>query len=203
MNCTKVGSAMLAASLLSNAIATDARAEQVTVAFQAEVTQVLDSQGFLAGRVNVGDIVDGQYTYDTGTPDASSDPTTGSFTHPAPHGMAMVINDLGFQSQPGYGYRMTTFDVGTPGKHDVLTLSSFKNTFDVAVPNATSSYMELRFEDADGTALATDAAPASGPLLPGWPFTRIFLSSNRMGTSPAKFQVQGRVTYVETLAPGP
>jgi len=47
-----------------------ANAKLITIEIEAEVDFVDDDLGVLEGKINVGDIISGWYTYDTSTPDS-------------------------------------------------------------------------------------------------------------------------------------
>ena len=190
-------------ALLACGVAVPAQATQVTVAFRAEVTNVVDTFGVVAGRIHVGDIVEGEYTYDADAPDSDPTASGGRYKQPAPYSMGVIINSMTFQSVPAGGYDISTYDNNFPGKHDFLRVTSNNNLFELAVPGETVNSMGLEFQDDDGLALASDAAPTHGPVLEDWPLTRRFyLSSARAGVFPVvRFQVEGRVISAETLPP--
>lgn len=94
--------ALLLSGLLMSALASGpAAAESVRVRLTARVSQVDDPSDALAGRIVVGQRVNGLYVYNTNTPNQSPDPANSGVYHPyANEGrVRFAVASLVFESQ--------------------------------------------------------------------------------------------------------
>ena len=78
-----------------------AKAELVTIKIEAVVDDVVEAGDYLNGRIKVGDLIRGAYTYDTDTPDSSPLPDGARYEHFAyPCGISLSVGGLDFMTDP-------------------------------------------------------------------------------------------------------
>jgi len=108
-----------------------ANAKLITIEIEAEVDFVDDDLGVLEGKINVGDIISGWYTYDTSTPDSvPSYPNVGRYEHHTPPcGISLTVGGFDFKTDPanidflaGIGN-----DITSGGLHDSYWIYSYNN----------------------------------------------------------------------------
>ena len=186
---------LAAVPLLACALSMEARAEQVTVLFKAQVTGIEDFWSVIAGRIKVGDMIDGTYVYDTGTPDANPLPTSGLYVPQATHhGLSVLVNDFLFTSNPAnLVFTVETRDVAFDFPSDLLQLRSTKNLFQLTVPGETYNSIGLFLKDDLGAALQSDALPNAAPVLSQWTSAQVFLSS---ASAESKFNIDAEVIEI-------
>lgn len=201
MNKNKNWLAPLAAALLACVASTAANAEQVTVAIRANVTSVDDYSGILSGRIQVGDVIDGYYVYDTATPDSNSSTIGGTYWHHSTqHGMALEINGLLFASDPGDVQFVVEVQDNVVGKkYEQYALKSNKNIFDMSAPDGDSpvtNTLSWNLAAFTGAALSSDQLPGSSPVLADWLSNSLSIYSSGNGR---KYLVTAKVTSAEVV----
>ena len=73
----------------------------ITIGIEAVVDDVHDVDNYLDGRINVGDLITGSYTYDTDTPDSNPSAKVGDYEHYAhPSGFSLSVGELDFKTDP-------------------------------------------------------------------------------------------------------
>ena len=166
---------------------------QITVGITAEVTEVADGNCILEGKVTVGDIIEGTYTYDTSVPGKypyhhSGLPNEYEFSS-APHGITLQISGLVFQTDPNDVEFVVEFmndAMGVAHDWDRFTLLSHRNIMfidDLLYDGASVDRISIKLEDKISkgdpyhplTALLTEALPATAPVLADWPIREIEL----------------------------
>ena len=165
---TKASESLLAALVLA-ACAASAPAEIVRIGLTAEVTSVEDSHGLLEGRINVGDVVTGCYTYESETPDIYPAETRhGQYEFSgASCGVRLNTGGLIFQTDPAsmIFYILLGNDLGA----DLYYLYT---SSPVAIGNGADTFSVMwRLLDFSCTALSSDALPTTPPVLEDWPNT--------------------------------
>ncbi|MBN1846853.1 MAG: PEP-CTERM sorting domain-containing protein [Sedimentisphaerales bacterium] len=144
------------------------RASLIEIAITAEITYVDDSGNLLGGNVNVGDMIYGQYIYDSEATDSEPFvPYHGSYNFfQPPNGIALEINNLHFITDPSN----MDFHIGVinnqPGACDAYTVISKNNLplFD----NIPVSLISWSLQDYSMSALSDIDLPATAPVLSDW-----------------------------------
>jgi len=145
------------------------RAEIVTIQLTAEVTYLDDLGDLLEGKVHVGDIITGSYSYDSDTPDSSPSSSLGTYRHyTPPYGINLSIGGFVFQTDPDNVNFVLQVSDGYIGG-DSYTIRSDNNL-------PLSNWVEVdhiwwQLDDYSGTALSSDALPITPPVLTDWPNT--------------------------------
>jgi hypothetical protein len=143
-----------------------AQAELITIEITAEVDSVLDGGGrLLEGRINIGDIITGTYTYDSDTQDSNPSSTVGSYWHYAPPaGISLTVGGFEFQTDPA-NLRFLV-GIGNDSTSDSYILGSNSN---LPLSNGTLvSFIVWQLVDPTATALSSDALPTTPPILGQW-----------------------------------
>src|SRR3990172_1989080 len=98
---TRIISIMAACFCAMSFCATPAKAALITIAIEAVVDGAHDPDNYLEGRINIGDLITGTYTYDTDTPDSSSSANVGRYEHYSyPSGFSLTVAGLHFVTDP-------------------------------------------------------------------------------------------------------
>jgi hypothetical protein len=149
--------------------ATSSLANIVTVNFSAEVTYVNTGSGLSPDQIGAADVITGSYSYDTDAPDLNLLPTIGDYRYCSPPcGITFSVGDLVFQSDPrNLDFRIQVFNnyLG----YDRYCLTSYNN-----VPLSEQLHptcISCILQDTSGTALLSDALPATPPVLNDWQST--------------------------------
>ncbi len=193
---TKARQSIIAALVLA-ACAAAAPAEIVRIGLTAEVTYMEDWHGLLEGRINVGDLITGYYTYDSETPDIGPEtPVYGRYEYSSPpYGIKLTAGGFVFETDPErtkFSILIRNDKVGQDG----YSLDSWYNLpLDNGVKLAS---IDWQLDDFSGTAISIDALPTTPPVLEDWPDTWVGLSVKggdgiRGG---AQFSIRSTVTSV-------
>ena len=150
------------------------RAELITIHLTAEVIYVDDLAGLLEGKVNVGDIITGSYSYDSDTPDSSPSSSLGTYWHyTPPYGINLSIGGFVFQTDPDNVNFLLQVDDGYIGGDGYL-IRSYNN---LPLTNWVEvDHISWQLNDYSGTALSSDALPITPPVLTDWPDTGYHLT---------------------------
>ena len=135
------GFAAAAAVWLSSSVGT-CHAWLITVGIAADVTEMDDRSGLLQGKVSIGAIIEGTYTYDTSAPDTRDAPNIGEYRFSCtPCGIALQVGGFVFKTDPNsVDFIVTTVNDG-PGivdTYDRFRLDSSQNVgldHDISVRN--------------------------------------------------------------------
>lgn len=166
---------------------------QITVGIIAEVTEVAGYE-ILEGKVKVGDIIEGTYTYDTSAP--GKYPSTSGMSNEyefssAPCGILLKVGGLVFQTDPNdveFIVKLMNDALGVAHDWDRFTLRSRRNIMfidDIIYEDISMDSISIYLEDSllssygfyhPLTALLTTALPASAPVLADWSKREIELS---------------------------
>jgi hypothetical protein len=75
------------------------RAELITIYLTAEATYVDDPADLLEGKVSIGNIITGSYSYDSDTLDTNPLDTVGDYWHyTSPYGITLAVGEFVFQT---------------------------------------------------------------------------------------------------------
>jgi hypothetical protein len=144
-------------------------AKLVQIGLTADVTSVTDFGGLLGGRINVGDTITGHYTFDSDTPDTdwnggSASDMVGRYWHRTPpYGISLNAGGFVFQTDPDN----VNFLIEIVNDYrDNYGLISDRNAplYDNVIVNC----IWVQLDDYPGTALLSDALPATPPVLEDW-----------------------------------
>ncbi|MGA1840274.1 MAG: hypothetical protein ACMUIU_06570 [bacterium] len=143
-------------------------AESITINITAEVAYVDDWGNTLGGVVEVGDIITGEYTYESTTPDTNPLPTVGDYWHTtSPYGISLEVNGLVFETD----HSDVEFIVEICNNHGTLQddnylLRSYNN---LQLPGGIIvEHIAWQLDDPTGTALSSEALPIDPPILEDW-----------------------------------
>jgi len=166
-----------------------AEAALITIEITAEVDSVLDGAGLLEGRINVGDIITGTYTYDSDTPDSSFEATIGHYWHSAsPCGISLTVGGFDFRTNPDEVLFLMSILNNTRLGTDVYVVSSYHN---LRLSNGVFiEYISWLLEDPTATALSSDALPTTPPVLDDWQLNYLRFGDLR----PGYFGIEAHVT---------
>jgi len=158
---------------------TTAKAALIPIKITAEVTSVVDTDGFLEDRVNIGDIITGVYIYDLSTPDSNPSQYRGRYDHHAPpYGITLTVGGFVFMTDPGnvdFVVEIENDIFAVAKSYDAYRLESENNLplFD-GVPIKSISLLLI---DPPMEALSSDVLPATAPVLSDWESKRISINS--------------------------
>lgn len=150
-----------------------AKASLVTIQITAEVYGVGDSRGYLEGKINAGDIIEGTYTYDSSAQDLNTWATQGAYEYSTPpNGIFLSVNGFQFQTDP----KSVNFiiDIGNDySRGDSFFLLSYNN---LALPSGIIvSTISWELDDYTGTALSSDSLPTTAPILDDWQLNKLII----------------------------
>ncbi len=181
-------------------------AQFVTVGFSAEVYVIADngpSAGYLEGKVNLGDIITGTYTYDFSVVDSDPSPVFGIYANTnLSCGIFASVNGLDFRTDSTNANFLMTIINDNDGINnnyysgDGYCIESFNN---LPLSNGSSvDRISWILDDPDGTALLNDFLPLTPPVLENWRSKYgLFIQGEDEG-----FRIEAQVITV-TLIPEP
>lgn len=142
--------------------------ETITINLTAEIVGIDDRDGLLEGRISVGDIITGSYTYDSDTPDTNPLSEVGDYWHASsPYGVILTTGEFVFQTDPenvnfvlevGNNHLYSSWDHYLFRSYNNLALSN-----DVVV-----DLIDWQLYDDSGSVLSSDALPTIPPDLEHW-----------------------------------
>jgi len=176
--------------------ATDADARPRCFVLRAQVSLVEDDGGVLAGAVQVGDVIDARYVYESSTPDTNALSTIGDYWHTAgPFGITVTAGGHVFRTDPdNVSFLVEIANDHPSSTRDNYLLISYNNVFDVGSSSETMIYWQL--DDPTHSALSSQALPRRAPVLANW--QSIFGLNIEDNSSPNGFLIRSHVTSVES-----
>jgi len=152
--------------------AAPAKGTLITIAIQAVVDGVNDPDNDLEGRIHIGDLITGTYTYDTDSPDmdwlwgSESDIVARYHYFNPPYGISLSVGGLDFKTDPDrtnfviqivndYLYSIDTYSVTSYGN---LPLSN----------GAIVDTISWGLRDDSGSAISSTELLPTGPVLSDW-----------------------------------
>lgn len=151
-----------------------ANASEVSIRITAVVHDVYDTGNFLNGTINPGDTIVGHYVYDVNTPNTGSMPSVGDYWHTQPgQGMCLMVNGLRFRSDeqaPNFLIELVNNHGFRPS--DNYVLHSYRNTFDLSVPDEpwrpAENHISWQLDDPSALALNNVLLTGAPPVLSDW-----------------------------------
>ena len=146
---------------------TPGQATLITIEIEAVVDSVSDEGNYLEGKIKVGDIITGFYSYDSSTPDTNPSPTVGHYWHyDTPAGISLTVRGWNFQTDPANVEFLIGVGNDGPSGNDLYWLASYNNA---SLDNgALVDSIWWQLNDNTGSALSSDALPTTFPFLGDW-----------------------------------
>lgn len=174
----------------------------VTINFEALVSY-FSSENILNLPVQVGDVIQGAYTFDSTMFDDSDSDTYGYYLFGSPYGMEVSVKNIEFKTLYRYinggDFRIDVIN-DHPSGGDILTITSFWNSATNYVPPAPGNYwMSLQFQDMALSALDNDELRnAASPNLGQWEKMDLVITYNDNGNSYQEhsFNIRASVTNI-------
>ncbi|MHC4084688.1 MAG: PEP-CTERM sorting domain-containing protein [Planctomycetota bacterium] len=166
------------------------RAELIAIDLTAEVIYISDLADLLEGKVHVGDIITGSYSYDSDTPDSSPSSSLGTYRHyTPPYGINLSVGGFVFQTDPdNVDFILQVSNNNIPSWVDNYVLRSYHN---LPLSNWVEvDHISWQLNDYSGAALSSDALPIIPPVLGDWENNYLLISLGYLGES----GIQARVT---------
>lgn len=192
----KQAALLISGLLLSAFVSGPAAAEVVRVGVTARVSQVSDSSNALAGKVVVGQRLDGLYVYDTNTPNVSPYPNVGDYRPYAGEGrVRFAVGSMVFESkQPtqGIGIQVRQQDGGITGRFNIISPDNRPLADGTVV-----QHLQLLL-DGQGNVTQSKALPNVAPVLQQY-FTKQVVIAAR---APAGFyMITAQIETAELVVP--
>jgi len=171
----------------------------ITIEIEAVVDDVHDDDNYLEGLVNIGDLITGTYTYDTGTADSSASSNIGRYRHVTyPCGFSLNVGGFDFMTNPVSPNFVV--EIGNNASYDDFYIAD--SLSNAALSNGTN-LNTIRFvlgDDSENAISAVDL-PATAPVLADWPTNYLSIGGgpgDRVG-----FSFRGHVTSAVVAIPEP
>jgi hypothetical protein len=166
-----------------------ADAAMITIEIEAVVSYVEDTGNYLEGKIGLGSIITGYYTYESTTQDSSpADPVQGNYWHYSPPaGIYLSVGGFNFQTDPTNVEFQVFIRNNNQSGDDVYGVGSSNN---LALVNGTivnTIYWQLN--DHTASALLSDALPTTPPVLTKWQSNHLRLEGQGLN-----FLVDAQVT---------
>ncbi len=169
------------AILLIMHLASIVHAVPVIIGIEAKVLTVDDSQGLLLGKIEPGDLVTGQYVFDSEAPDTdyvhgSASDTVGRYRYySGNYGFTLASGGLIFRSDPdNLDFLIEIVNDHGAIPRDNYNVRSYEN-LDL-YPGVTVSHIHWQLDDDSAAALDSDALLLTAPVLADWPDTWVHLT---------------------------
>jgi len=176
--------------------------EIIMIGLTGEIDYVSDYEGLLQGRLNVGDIITGSYTYDSDTLDTHPGPEDiGHYWHYSPpYGIRLTAGGFVFQTDPDNVEFVIA--IGNDYYGDDYLVRSYNNL--PIDDDLVIDHIAWHLDDNSGTALSTDALPTTPPVLEDYPDTWFGLVIEGCKFRPGPhmcddFYIRANVTSVEII----
>lgn len=177
---TNIVSIMAACFCSISFCAKPADAALITIQIEAVVDSVQDEGNYLEGKIGVGDIIKGFYTYESSTSDTNPSSYVGDYEHfLSPCGIFLSVGGFDFQTDLTNVYFLAEIinDSISGGLHDGYIVISYSNVpLSSGVP---VDYISWLLRDSTGVALSSDALPTTAPVLNDWRTNRLRLEADR------------------------
>jgi hypothetical protein len=183
-------SLILGAALLSGVFAQGAVANVITVKVTAHVVGWSDSYGTLGGQINVGQVITGTYTYDTGTPVQSQIPAQYLPTSP-PANITISAGAFTFQSLSTSQFQISVVPGKGTSSPGMLRIESWNNKPLTGVPYPDVNDIQFTFMDPSGQWPTSSALPTGAPTL-----QNLSASQSQILISGTYFNVQAQIDSV-------
>jgi hypothetical protein len=181
----------------------------ITIKIEAVVDDIVEAGGYLNGRIKVGDLITGTYTYDTDTPDmdwlwGSESPFVARYHYfNPPYGISLSAGGFDFMTDPAN----TNFLIEIVNHYasvDAYSVISYTNLplFD----STPVGHISWGLRDYSASAIPSAALPTTAPVLGDWETSLLQFGAGsgggrgEGGTGPAiGFGVMGHVTSAAVI----
>jgi hypothetical protein len=173
--------------------ASKAQAELIIIQITATVDIVNDFGNYLEGKITVGSIITGSYTYESTTPDSNPDSTVGDYWHHSlPCGILLTVGGFEFKTDPTNVNFLASIGNNHSGR-DVYLMRSYNN---LPLSNGTLvDYISWQLDDYTETVFSSDTLPATAPILSQWQFNNLRI--DRVGDYLIDAQVTNAIVIPE------
>jgi hypothetical protein len=168
---------------------TPTEAALVTIEIEAVVDSVDDPFGYLEGKIIVGDIITGSYTYDLSTPDTNPSLYVGDYEHHAPPcGIFLTVSGFEFRTDPTNVDFLVEVVNNNAGIDGYLLISDNN----LPLPNGTLvGGISWTLIDYTKSAFSSTDLLTKAPVLDDWGFNRLSFGG---GTRASGYGIMGHVT---------
>ena len=145
-----------------------AEAALITIEIEALVDSVWDSGNHLEGKIEVGDIITGTYTYDLSTPDSEPLPYAGIYEHhSAPTGISLSVAGFDFTTDPdNVAFVVAILNGYPPSGQDQVWMTSYNN---LPLSNGVAvDIISWQLDDPRGTAIHSTEVSTVPLVLDNW-----------------------------------
>jgi len=171
----------------------------ITIEITGEVTRMRDDRGLLEGKINIGDIITGTYTYDSSTPDSDPRGYAGRYEHyKPPCGICLKVGGFEFKTDPSNVNVVVRIynDPPLATLVDEYVVVSYNN---LPLSNGVLPGKIALSAGSFSNPLSSAALPTTAVNLPGWDEALILC----WGAAGEKdFYIEGEITS-DTLIPEP
>jgi hypothetical protein len=169
----------------------NANAELITISLSATVNYARDDGGYLEGKIDVGSIITGSYTYESTTPDSKPETWGGDYWHySSPAGVFLSVGGFEFKTDlENVAFCVSVRD-NTPD--DVYAIGSSNNSLLSNGVSVESIWWQLN--DHTHTAFSSDALPVTEPVLRQWQANVLDIEGEQGG-----YHLMAEVTSVEII----
>jgi|GEM_PF-1091974 len=197
-----MGRSAITLVLLGTAVAAftgHALAAPVTVSIEGAVIGISDYSP-LRGKVRIGDLITGSYTYDSSATDAQPDTEhSGRYEFDSPWcGIELNVGGFSFASDtqyPSFSVAIMNDRVTTRGMHDIYEVTSLNNL--PFAPDVPIVSISLTLYDSSAGALDSTALTTTSPPLSDWPISQLQVNGKDWA-----LYLDGKVTSL-TVIPEP
>ncbi len=165
---TQIVSIMAACFCAISFCAKPVKATLVTIEIEAVVDTVWDSGNYLEGKVQVGDIVTGAYTYDLLTPDSEPLAYAGLYEHhTAAAGISLSVRGFDFTTDPdNVAFVVAILNDYPPSGQDQVWMTSYNN---LRLSNGVAvDIISWQLDDPSGTAISITELSTVPLVLDNW-----------------------------------
>lgn len=166
---TTIVSIMAACFCAISFCAKPAEATLITIEIEAVVDDVQDPDNYLEGRINIGDLITGTYTYDTDTPDWSRSSGIGRYEYFAyPYGISLSVGGLDFMTDfsPGFPEYFTLRITNDSSGIDSISVKSYHNL--PLGEGMNVGTIEWLLRDTSSSSISSTELPTTAPVLSDW-----------------------------------
>jgi len=157
--------------------ATLAEAELISIGIEGRVTDVRGDLDLIVGKIKVGDIITGTYTYDSSMSDSQPEGYWGAYEYKTPpNGISLAIDEFLFRTDPeNVDFCITIYNnPPTAVLFDQILVTSYSNLplSNGVVPRL----IQIGFFNRGRGPLSSDALPVTAPVLSVWEDEAVYLS---------------------------
>ena len=175
------------AVLILCAFSLNSSAEIITIGIEARVDNVEDYDNLLEGKVTVGSLITGTYTYDTSTLDTNPASDIGDYFHyNVPCGIVLNLEDFVFTTDFNNVKFLVEIANVSSGFSDTYLIRSYNN---LPLDNGVQvDDISWQLEDNTGTALSNTELPITAPVLSDWQYDNNLVITGGIGGTPPCYE---------------